>query len=323
MSELISVIVPVYKVEDYLQQCIDSLRNQTYENLEIILVDDGSPDKCGEICDHYAEVDDRVKVIHKENGGVSRARNAGLEIAEGEYISFLDSDDWVEPDYINILYKLLKNHNVDISICNYVKTDGDDVSLVKSKGDTYIYSGIEALNGLYGEDMIQMNVCWGKLFKKSLFLYNKFPDGKIFEDILIMHNLYYDSEKIIVTTQELVYYRQREKSFTKKRHTIKMKLDMLEAFKERKNFFQSKRLSELAKVTWKNYLYFLPEIYENKSENEFAKYKDQIMGELQCAREILGKYDFGFKIRSFYKLFFIMPGLMSRLFRLYRKIYRW
>ncbi len=109
MDELISVIVPVYKVEDYLSRCVDSILSQTYRNIEVILVDDGSPDKCGEICDRYAQHDPRVRVIHKENGGLSDARNAGIEIAQGQYISFIDSDDWVHPEFLESLYQLTRS----------------------------------------------------------------------------------------------------------------------------------------------------------------------------------------------------------------------
>lgn len=117
MNNLISVIVPVYKVEKYIKKCIESIINQTYENLEIILVDDGSPDNCGKICDEYAKKDKRIKVIHKENGGVSSARNLGLEKSNGQYITFIDSDDWIEEEYCEILLTTLKEQNADCAIC--------------------------------------------------------------------------------------------------------------------------------------------------------------------------------------------------------------
>ena len=112
---MVSVIVPVYKVEPFLRRCVDSLLSQTYQNLEIILVDDGSPDRCGQICDEYAAQDARVKVIHKENGGVSSARNAGIEAAAGEYVTFVDSDDWVEPWAYQILRQLIVEHDADVA----------------------------------------------------------------------------------------------------------------------------------------------------------------------------------------------------------------
>ena len=126
MEELISIIVPIYKTEKYLDRCIKSIINQTYKNLEVILVDDGSPDRCGVICDKWAQKDKRIKVIHKENGGVSDSRNAGLDIANGEYIGFVDSDDYIHKDFIKILYNLCKENNSDISVCETFKTDKDE-----------------------------------------------------------------------------------------------------------------------------------------------------------------------------------------------------
>ena len=119
MEELISVIVPIYKVEHYLPKCIDSIIHQTYQNLEIILVDDGSPDNCPEICDEYAKRDKRIKVVHQENGGLSAARNSGVEMANGEFLCFVDSDDYIHPKMYEILYKNLKKFKADISICDY------------------------------------------------------------------------------------------------------------------------------------------------------------------------------------------------------------
>ncbi len=117
MKDLITVVVPVYKVEKYIDRCVTSIINQTYKNLQIILVDDGSPDNCGKICDEYAKKDNRIEVIHKENGGLSDARNAGINIAKGKYIAFVDSDDYVANDYIEYMYKILKKENAKISIC--------------------------------------------------------------------------------------------------------------------------------------------------------------------------------------------------------------
>ena len=119
MEELVTIVVPVYKVEKYIDKCINSILSQTYKNLEIILVDDGSPDDCGKICDRYAKLDTRINVIHKENGGLSDARNAGNDVAKGKFISFIDSDDYIEPEYIEILYKAIKKDETDIAISSH------------------------------------------------------------------------------------------------------------------------------------------------------------------------------------------------------------
>ena len=116
MEDLISVVVPIYNVENYIKKCVDSILSQTYKNLEIILVDDGSPDNCPQICDEYAQKDNRIKVIHKENGGLSDARNAGIDISKGKFITFIDSDDYIEKDYVEVLYNSIKENASDMAI---------------------------------------------------------------------------------------------------------------------------------------------------------------------------------------------------------------
>lgn len=181
----ISVIVPCYKVEEYLPQCIDSIIGQTYKNLEIILVDDGSPDKCPLICDEYAQKDSRIKVIHKENGGLSSARNAGLDIATGDYIAFVDSDDWLELDMYETLYNLINNYNVDIAVCDIVKfsndvnvkdgDDGEDVLVITSPKDAFMHQ-------FYEKPCIRFEV-WNKLFRREIVSDIRFKEGQIYEDI--------------------------------------------------------------------------------------------------------------------------------------------
>ena len=166
--DLISVIVPVYNVEKYLDKCIQSIVDQTYTNLEIILVDDGSPDNSGAICDEWAEKDNRIKVIHKANGGLSDARNAGLDIATGEYIAFVDSDDYIELDFYDKLYNVIKATNCDISICNLRKVyENNNVSV--NNCDTFEiteYSTTEAMSALIDDKIRQ--VVWNKLYKADI-----------------------------------------------------------------------------------------------------------------------------------------------------------
>ena len=162
-SPLISIIVPVYDVEPYLRKCIDSILIQSYRDLEIILVDDGSPDNCGAICDEYAEKDKRIKVIHKKNGGLSDARNAGLDIATGEYIGFVDSDDWVMPDMYEYLYKAVKEYDADMSVCGYYDYWGKTIS-GRYCQDIQVYKGQEGIKALL--DLKFGNYVWNKLYKR-------------------------------------------------------------------------------------------------------------------------------------------------------------
>ena len=167
--EKISVIVPVYKVEKYLKRCVESIVQQTYQNIEIILVDDGSPDRCPEMCDEYARRDARIKVIHKSNGGLSDARNAGLNIASGDYISFVDSDDWIEEDFIEILYKNMKKENADISIIGYTLIwESGRKKRFTSDDEYYVFDKEDAVRELLKQQKFQCMVCQ-KMYRKSIF----------------------------------------------------------------------------------------------------------------------------------------------------------
>lgn len=169
MNSLISIIIPIYKTEMYLNRCLDSVINQTYKNIEIILVDDGSPDSCGKICDEYAIKDSRIRVFHKENGGVSSARNLGILEANGEFIAFIDSDDYVELDFISYLYKLIKDYKVDMSICGYCFHDGERKQY--TIGNENLLSKEAALKQLFYRTSYQGFLC-NKLFSKKVITDN-------------------------------------------------------------------------------------------------------------------------------------------------------
>ena len=192
-NDKISVIIPVYNVEKYLRKCIDSVINQTYHNLEIILIDDGSLDNCGSICDEYCVIDERIRVIHKSNGGLSDARNAGLDIACGEYIGFVDSDDWIDPEMFEQLHKDLKSTGKDISVCGYLR-EYEQNKLVRVVGnDTHenilLMTPQEAMNELLEDDIIR-NHMWNKLYRAKIFENVRFPLGRNFEDVLIQYKLF-------------------------------------------------------------------------------------------------------------------------------------
>ena len=190
---LISVIIPVYEVEAFLHKCIDSVIGQTYRELEIILVDDGSPDNCGDVCDEYAAVDSRIKVIHKQNGGLSDARNAGLDAASGEFIGFVDSDDHIEPDMFECLYQALYTSGSDISICNHIidnEITGNMTSAAGPESESSLrMTQKEALSVLI-DDLIIRNYMWNKLYRASLFEGLRFPAVKVFEDTVMQYRLF-------------------------------------------------------------------------------------------------------------------------------------
>lgn len=208
---LISIIIPVYKVEKYLEKCIQSVINQTYENLQIILVDDGSPDNCGKICDEYAKKDHRIEVIHKSNGGLSDARNKGLEIAKGEYIGFVDSDDYIESDMYEVLYNLLKQYNIDVSICNFYTVSQGKIAIKNADNGIKEYNRIEILKEILLDNNIQ-SYAWNKLYKKELFNEIKYPVGKKYEDIGTTFYLLEKCNKVVVTGKPEYYYINRQGS---------------------------------------------------------------------------------------------------------------
>lgn len=206
----VSVIVPVYNVEPYLRKCLDSILAQTYQNLEIILVDDGSTDKSGTICDEYAGRDDRIHVIHKENGGVSSARNAGLTAADGEYIGWVDADDWIEPDMYAYLLSCILRYGADIAICSR-KEEYRKRSVFRGWDEERMLNKEEALGLLLENDVLQ-NFLWDKLWRRDLYRGIVFPEGRTFEDIAVMHRLFERAEGVICLPEAKYHYFQREGS---------------------------------------------------------------------------------------------------------------
>lgn len=228
MEELISIIVPVYNVEKYLEKCVKSIIKQTYKNIEIILVDDGSKDNSGKICDELEKIDNRIKVIHKENGGLSDARNAGLKIATGKYIGFVDSDDYIKEDMFETLYKLNKENNSDISIVSYYEIYNERVISVRESKELEILNKIEAIKELLIDTKIQ-SYAWNKLFKKELFNNIEFPTNKNFEDIATTLLLFEKANKIVLLEDPKYYYVRRDDSIVgvKNYKTYKDYLDVI------------------------------------------------------------------------------------------------
>ena len=212
MEPLISVIVPVYKVELYLRQCVDSLLAQTYSNLEIILVDDGSPDGCPAICDEYARKDSRVRVIHKPNGGLSDARNVGLDAARGEYIGFIDSDDWVMPDMYEYLYKGMKEHNADISVCEYFEV-WPKKCRATNRPEVRIFEGKESVNAIL---LLKIgSYAWNKLYKREMWGDEiRYPTGKLYEDVRTTYRVFERAALVAALPEPKYFYRRTNESIT-------------------------------------------------------------------------------------------------------------
>ncbi|SRR5690606_3352114 len=205
---LVSIIVPIYNVEEYIEECVDSILNQTYQNIEVILVNDGSPDRCGEICEEYSLKDQRIRVIHKENGGLSDARNAGLDICQGEFISFVDSDDTVLSTFIEVLYQNLVQYKADLSVIGSYRNANEIINHVGTRVNFYP----NYLDFLYDSTIKDWKVeVWRKLYKREIWESLRFPVGKKSEDTFIFPYIVYQ-RKIVYSDAKLYYYRINPKS---------------------------------------------------------------------------------------------------------------
>ncbi len=255
MQPLISIIIPVYKIEKFIDKCIKSIISQTYRNLEIILVDDGSPDKCPSICDKYAKIDNRIKVIHKPNGGLSDARNAGIDICKGDYIGFVDGDDYISEN----MYEHLLDHcikcNADMSICGIYAIDEDYSNLSIYNPMIYketILSNIQALNHLLLTFDVNFEVAWNKLYKRNLF-FNKdnirYPYGKLHEDTYTTYKLLYYANNIAVFNEPLYYYVQRNGSIMKRIPSVSQIMDRAVSANETISFIKNNNIPLIQEVT--------------------------------------------------------------------------
>lgn len=214
---LISVIVPIFNVEKQLDRCIYSIINQTYKNIEIILVDDGSTDSCGIICDNYNKIDKRIIVLHKANGGLSSARNAGLDNAKGDLIAFVDSDDYLEINYLEELYNNMNKYNSDISVCNvYYWKNKKKSTVIKEVDNEFVSSNKEKFENINNKYSSLTVYAWNKLYKRKIFENIRYPDGKIYEDSYILCEILDKTNIISYTLKPLYNYVYRKDSIVNK-----------------------------------------------------------------------------------------------------------
>ena len=255
MGEKISVIVPVYNVEQYLERCVDSIINQTYTNLEIILVNDGSTDNSGKLCDELAKKDERIRVIHKENGGLSDARNRGIEEANSDLVGFIDSDDYIDSDMYEILLKNLNNTDADLSMCALYDVYNNTPEAQVTNKETWELSSEQAIKMVMEAKILSVTAV-NKLYRKSLFSDLKFEVGKIAEDAFIMVKLLDKCKKIVATNEKKYYYVHRENSITTQKFSTKF-LNVIEAYEQNSNIILEKypKLKGVAQ-TRMNWAYF-------------------------------------------------------------------
>lgn len=274
---LVSVIVPVYNVENYLEKCINSVLEQTHQNFELILVDDGSPDKSGEICDRYAEKDNRIKVIHKENGGQSSARNVGLNIASGDYFIFLDSDDFLNIHALEITVKNCINNNCEI--CDFSSLDTPDHSIpyyddvsnnIKVYETEYLLQNYHSFLPLFNKSASN------KLYSRNVFQKLRFPEGMIYEDTAIILQAYYETKKICIT-DAIMYYYYLSPNSTLRSFFSEKKLDSLKSLQINIDFLSNKNYPHITDTFKAAYEYDVCRLYAQvylsslKNKREFKK----------------------------------------------------
>lgn len=323
-KELISVIIPIYNVEKYLGQCVESILNQTYKNLEVILIDDGSTDNSPTICDNYAKEDERIIVIHQNNQGISNVRNRGVRQAKGKYIFWIDSDDYVSETIIEELWENLVETDADMSICEYTQGSERGYPFDKiQRGYKQIWGYKQGLELIYQNHHFSfvMAASWAKLIKKSLYDGLMYPEGKIFEDIYMSHKMISRCKKIVYSDHVLYYYYQWPESILGKKLYVE-KLDYLGAFEERIHFFNELKLLQLSEQARIQYLHALTW--------EYSRAKD-ILCDKKMTRHIKKEYrkyytlgtankEVKHETKSYMFGFYLSPTLMDLLGKMKNKL---
>ena len=297
---LISVIVPVYKVEQYIHRCVDSILNQTFTDYDLILVDDGSPDNCGNICEGYAVKDKRIIVIHQENGGLAEARNTGISWAfansDSLWLCFIDSDDWVHPRYLEYLYKANVKNETKISQCQYCTTDGTVIPVSETE-KTLLVTTEEAYTNWYSA------FAWGKLYSKDVFEEIRYPVDILYEDVTIWYKILFSQEYITIVDEPLYYYFQRSDSIVNSDWTPR-NLARIKAWDDQLLFFDKYGNDDLLNTTAKYYCQIASQEYESikksnrLSEREKKQYKSFISKKL---RKVVLRFHKAIKTSDQYK----------------------
>lgn len=318
---LISVVIPIYNVEQYLNACIDSVVNQTYSNLEIILVEDGSPDNCPEICDEYAKLDNRIKVIHQKNGGLSAARNAGIDFAHGVFLTFIDSDDFVTSNYVELLYKGIVEFEADISIASFCTFTKEDELKIQSNESPFAEKTKEECFKRYGAFNAELSMPFisacNKLYKRDLFSSIRFPIGKLYEDAFSTYKLLDNAKKIVFTSTYLYFYRLNPQSILgqsfKEKH-----LEMVEAFCSGMNYFYQKGENEIAEMFRPPLL--MREIYCWWGVKRILKNEQLSQKMINEYRADCKELKYGKHVGMFWYVVFKLISFWPQLYLLYRKL---
>lgn len=317
----VTVIVPVYNVEKYLYRCIDSVLNQSYTDFELLLIDDGSPDNSGKICDEYAQKDQRIFVIHQKNAGISVVRNTGLnwvlEQNRSEYITFVDSDDWLHPEYLRVLMNGITNNDVKISVCNQKQVFS---KVPHENYDNFEYELISP------EDLLlnhfwQYNYPWVKLYHKSVFDGVRYPVGKIFEDAFTTYKVLHKCEKIAYTELQLYYYFRHDQSITRSPWEPSQ-LVIFDAMQEQMQFYKEKGLQKAFEKEFELFVeqhaYQIMRIKENKRNS--LKNKAILKDIKRALRKHLKDNKDKFNVQNMYHCYETAYPFIMKLYALTSKI---
>ena len=317
---MITIIVPVYKVEAYLHRCVDSILNQTYTDFELLLVDDGSPDSCGEICDEYANKDSRISVIHQKNGGLSAARNTGIdwfyEQNRSDYITFVDSDDWLHPDYLKILLNGVSENNVKISVCNYMRVSTE----IPNKNYDNIEYELTSPEDFLVNHSWQYNYAWGKLYHKSVFQDIRYPVGKIFEDTFTTYKALHKCEKIAYTDLQLYYYLRNEQGISRTPWKP-TELVIFDAMQEQMQFYKENGLQKAFEKEFElfvhHHAYQIIRIKENKKDlkknkSTLKEIKKSLRKHLKENRDKFNVHNMTYSYESAYPFIMKLYALASK-----------
>ncbi|MBU8586943.1 glycosyltransferase [Priestia megaterium] len=342
MTPTVSIIVPVYNVENYLVKCVNSILNQTLDNIEIILINDGSTDSSGEICNDFARIDERVSVIHQKNGGLSDARNTGLDVAKGKFVAFVDSDDYIHKDMYRLLVKTIEESECDIAEAGYKEvfedTPYDDKVVYDDKVSKRTYSGKSAIASTIMDHDCR-NYVWNKLYKRELWKHSRFPYGKLFEDVFTTYKIVEKASKVVKIDSVLYYYFQRSNSIVNSSFSIR-KLDHCEALEEMMLFIE-KKYPELAPITCikffsqclpnlqelivnrkkiENANFLINQLLEKLFDKRFEAYLRLEIEEL-CIQVLGGNYNFFLKQKKLIrlKMFFLKKSIW--LFYIFNKCF--
>ena len=267
----LSVIVPVYKVEQYIHKCVDSILNQTFKDFELILVDDGSPDNCGKICDEYAQKDERVRVIHKENGGLSDARNAGVDVAQGKIIGFVDSDDYLDKDMYAQMITYLEANDCDVVCCDTYIVRGDKKRFKPRYKENKIFNNEQAINEILNGNLD--NAAWNKIYKRIVIQNIRYPKGRIYEDVATTYKFIFNADKVGYMSKPFYNYIKRKGSIVASGFNSKSRYYCFLGYRERLNFAKENNLTciyECELLTLETALAVLTAFYAN-DENVYSE----------------------------------------------------